>query len=129
MLNDPDVRKNLGALSGRWSEIEKRLGTLDPKTQEFYGILKSVYALNGSMHGWRSLKAPEEFEKAYGGLNTDPDTLAAGLKAAEESAKSIYEAGYKHPWGQKSGASSGGNTKLTPEQEKLLDQYFPAKKD
>ena len=46
----------------------KEVGSLDPKTQEFYGILKSIYALNGAMHGWRSIKAPEEFQKAYGDL-------------------------------------------------------------
>jgi hypothetical protein len=134
MLKDPEVRANVGALSGRWSEVEKKAGTLDPKTQEFYGTLKSIYALNGSMHGWRSLKAPEEFEKAYGDLHTDPDTLLGGLRAVEDTAKDVYQTGYHHPYGQTaSGAtnkpvgSGAGDpaTAETPEQKQLLDKYFP----
>jgi hypothetical protein len=106
LLKDPEVQSNLGVLNGRWSEVDKKIGDLDPKTQEFYGILKSIYAANGTMHGWRSLKAPEEFEKAYGDLHTDPATLTGGLKAVAESAKVFYQTGYKHPWSPQKGTPS-----------------------
>jgi hypothetical protein len=106
LINDPDVREQLGALSGRWSEVENKLGTLDPKTRELLGSLKSIYSLSGTMHGWRSIKVADEFEKAYGGLHTDPDSLLAGMQAMEDTAKTVYETGYKHPWGQQ--ANSGG---------------------
>ncbi len=103
MLNNPDVRKNLGVFNGRWSEIEKKVGSLDPKTQEFYGTLKSIYALNGAMHGWRSIKAPEEFQKAYGDLHTDPDTLLGGLAAVDKTARAVYQTGFHHPYGSTTG--------------------------
>jgi hypothetical protein len=107
LLKDPVVQANLGVLNGRWSEIEKKIGNLDPKVQEFYGLLKSIYAANGAMHGWRSLKAPEEFQKAYGDLHTEPATLVGGLKAVTDSAKAFYETGFHHPYAPKGQASLG----------------------
>lgn len=108
LLKDSDVQKELGALPGRVSEAEMKIGNASPKVRELYGTLKSIYSLAGTMHGWRSLKVADEFEKAYGGLHTNPDGLLAGMDAMENTAKAMYETGYKHPWGQKSNTSGSG---------------------
>jgi len=94
-LADPELKAQLGVLPGRVSELEKRIGDLPPKVAHFYGTLKSVYSLAGAMHGWRSIKVAEEFEKAYGGLHTNPVTLIAGLDAMTETAKAVEAAGYE----------------------------------
>jgi hypothetical protein len=114
LLKDPVVQANLGVLNGRWSEIEKKIGNLDPKVQEFYGLLKSIYAANGAMHGWRSLKAPDEFQKAYGDLHTEPATLVGGLKAVTDSAKAFYETGFHHPYAPKGQTPSGTSSTPAP---------------
>jgi hypothetical protein len=98
MIDDPEVRAELGSLPGRVSEFEMRIGNASPKVRELYGTLKSIYSMAGTMHGWRSLKVAEEFEKAYGGLHTDPDALIAGMNAMATSAEAMYEQGYKHPY-------------------------------
>jgi len=135
LLRDPAVQKNLGVLNGRWSEIEKRIGNLDPKTQQFYGELKSIYALNGAMHGWRSLKAPEEFQKAYGDLHTEPATLVGGLKAVTDTAKDVYETGFHHGWqGPGAKPSTGAPSPSGPVEPsggstpKTADEYLNALK-
>lgn len=99
-LADPDVRKQLGVLPGRLSEFERRLGDMDPKVAKLYGTLKSIYSLGGTMHGWRALKVAEEFEKAYGALHTNPDTLIGGLDSMTETAHEVYKAGYHHDIGE-----------------------------
>jgi hypothetical protein len=107
LIADPEVREELGSLPGRVSEVEMKIGNASSKTRELYGTLKSIYSLAGAMHGWRSIKVAEEFEKAYGGLHTDPDGLIGGMDAMERTAKDVYETGYKHPYGQESGAGGG----------------------
>ncbi|HXN71565.1 MAG TPA: hypothetical protein VN861_03315 [Candidatus Acidoferrales bacterium] len=128
LIKDPQVREQLGALPGRWSEVEAKLGTLDPKTRELLGALKSVYSLAGAMHGWRSVKVADEFEKAYGGLHTDPDSLLAGMDAMEKTAKAVYETGYKHPDKSAGGGDGKSNAPLPSELKNKLDTDFgPAK--
>ena len=95
LLRDPEVRGGLGVLPGRISEAEKVVGNLPPKVAELYGTLKSIYSLGGTMHGWRALQVAEEFEKAYGGLHTSPDTLLGGMDAMEGTARAIAAAGGK----------------------------------
>jgi hypothetical protein len=113
MISDPETRKELGALPGRVSEAEMSIGNASPKVRELYGTLKSIYSMAGTMHGWRSLKVAQEFEKAYGGLHTNPDALLAGMDAMAMSAEAMYETGYKHPYGQKLGPTGADGKQST----------------
>jgi hypothetical protein len=113
LVNDPEVQNNLGVFNGRMSEVGKRVGTIGGKTAEFYGTLKSIYSLGGTMHGWRSIKVAEEFEKAYGGLHTNPAGLQGGMNAMSDAANSVYHTayhrdvpGYVRP---RNGTGSGGH--------------------
>ena len=114
MLRDPEIRTSLGMLPGRVSEAERSLGNLSPKVQKLYGIMKSVYSLAGAMHGWRNIKVAEEFEKAYGGLHTNPDSTIAALDAMLETANAVYQAGYGKP------LSSAGPGGIDAELDRML---------
>ena len=127
LINDPEVKSSLGALPGRVSEAEMRIGNAPPKVRQLYGTLKSIYSMAGTMHGWRSLKVAEEFEKAYGGLHTDPDALLAGMDSMESTAKAMYETGYHHPYGQGTGASTGSGASSPHAVDKILDEIMPSK--
>lgn len=98
LIKDPEVSGNLGILPGAFSQLEQKMGDLPPKLRELVGLLKSIYSFAGTMHGWRSLKVAEEFEKAYGGLRASPDSLLAGMDAMSETANDVYKTGYKRDW-------------------------------
>ena len=124
LINDPDVRSNLGVLPGSVTQIEQKIGDMPPKMRELVGLLKSIYSFAGTMHGWRSLKVAEEFEKAYGGLRSSPEGLLSGLNAMETTAKDVYETGYKHPYGQKSNAGAGAGANPPHAVDKILDEII-----
>lgn len=84
-------RSKLGVLPGRVAEAERVIGNLDPALAELYGNLKSVYSLSGTAHGWRAIQVATEFEKAFGGLHTNPDTLLGGMKAQEDFARGLVQ--------------------------------------
>lgn len=111
LLRDPEIRKSIGVLPGRVSEAEHVLGNLPPKVQQLYGELKSIYSLAGAMHGWRAIQVASEFERAYGGLHTNPDTLSGGLDAMLQTANEVYQAAYNRPLnGDGAGGPSGATT-------------------
>jgi hypothetical protein len=113
MLQDPDVRSQMGVFSGRTTDIERKLGTIDPKMAKLYGELKSIYSLAGAMHGWRAIKVAEEFEKAYGSLKTNPDALLAGMDSMSDTAQAVIDAGYNTI----SGKPKGGGVNPPPKPE------------
>ncbi len=92
LLQDPEVVKGIGVLPGTVSEAERRMGNLPRKVRELYGTLKSEYSLAGTMHGWRALQVAEEFEKAYGGLRSNAESLRGGLDAMETTARAVMGA-------------------------------------
>ncbi len=118
MLRDPKIRAKLGVLPGRVSEVERRLGSIDPDVAELYGTLKSIYSLGGTMHGWRALQVAQEFEKAYGGLHTDPDATIGGLNAMMNTASAVAKAGGKLDVGN--APQPGG---LSPQAQALLKKH------
>ena len=93
MLNDPEVLQGMGPLPGRVSDAERYIGNAPPKIARLYGTLKSIYSLGGTLHGWRALQVAQEFEKAYGGLKTNPDALRAALESMRDTAQSVMGAG------------------------------------
>ena len=84
----------LGPIAGRWSELEKKAGNLDPSMRELAGTLISIYSLAGTMHGWRAIQVAEKFQDTYGGLSADPNSLLGGLKAMETTAQAVAKVGY-----------------------------------
>lgn len=112
MLKDPEVLSGVGPLPGRISDVERYIGNAPPKIARLYGTLKSIYSLGGTLHGWRALQVAQEFEKAYGGLKTNPDSLIAALEAMRDTAKSVM------------GAGGYGNTLPASGQRVTLDQFL-----
>lgn len=109
LIADPEVKKGFGVLPGRVSEAEKAIGNAPPKVQQAYGALKSAYSMAGTMHGWRALQVADEFEKAFGGLHTNPDSLLGGMQALDDSAKAIAHSGNrKFPEEEQGGGNQGG---------------------
>jgi hypothetical protein len=93
MLKDPEIVSGLGPMPGRISDVERWIGNAPPKIADLYGTLKSIYSLAGAMHSWRAIQVAQEFEKAYGGLKSNPATLSSALNGLRETAKSISTVG------------------------------------
>ena len=113
LLQDPETLAMLGPLPGRVSEMEKSIGDQSPKVQKLYGTLKSIYALAGTTHGWRALQVAEEFEKAFGGLHTNPQALIAGLQALHDSGDAIQQSVGREP-GQVFNKNNGSGATNAP---------------
>src|ERR1700747_39317 len=98
MLQDPTLLAQLGPLPGRVADAERVIGNQSPEVQRFYGTIKSIYSLAGTTHGWRALQVAQEFEKAYGGLKTNPEAFKAGLQALHDAGGYIKSVITKNQW-------------------------------
>lgn len=84
----------LGPIPGRWSEFQKKIGSLSGPPRELANTLKSIYSIAGTMHGWRAIKVADEFEHSFGGLKDSPAAIIDGLNAMEGTAHAVESVGY-----------------------------------
>src|SRR5882724_9303395 len=84
----------LGPIPGRWSEFQKKVGSLSGPPRELANTLKSIYSIAGTMHGWRAIKVADEFEHSFGGLKDSPAAIIDGLNAMEGTARAVESVGY-----------------------------------
>jgi len=63
----------MGPLMGRLAKGEIALGDVDPAIAELYGAMKSFYALQPAVHGFRNAEFVKDFETALGTLERDPE--------------------------------------------------------
>lgn len=116
---NPDA---LGPLSGRWSELEQKLGTLDGPARQLAGTLVSIYSLSGGLHGWRSIQVADEFEKKYGKLSSTPSSLNSGLDALKNTADNVIKTGY--PGGTTVKGATGGGTAASGRKNMTPEEYM-----
>ncbi len=90
------VHKNgasIGPLMGRISRGEIAIGDVPPDVAELYGAMKSFYALQPAVHGFRNAEFVKDFETAIGTLERDPEAFLAGMKGLEPTMKAVAEEG------------------------------------
>lgn len=94
MLQDPDIRNNMGPLMGNIRDyIAGKTNYLPPKLAGFADELNSYAAFKAGLHPVRGLGALEYFDKQIGKLGQTPEQLESKLKADALISKSVQKAG------------------------------------
>ena len=90
------VKKNgeqMGPLMGRLNRGEVAIGDVDPDIAELYSAMKSFYALQPAVHGFRNAEFVKDFETALGTLERNPDAFIAGMKGLKPTLQSVAKEG------------------------------------
>jgi hypothetical protein len=90
------VRKNadnMGPVMGRLEKGELKIGDVDPDVAELYSAMKSFYALQPAVHGFRNAEFVKDFETALGTLERNPDAFIAGMKGLKPTLESVAKEG------------------------------------
>lgn len=85
--------KEMGPLMGRINRGEIAIGNVDPKVAELYSAMKSFYALQPAVHGFRNAEFVKDFEHALGTLERDPEAFLAGMHGLEPTMKAVANEG------------------------------------
>jgi hypothetical protein len=85
--------KDLGPIIGRINKGEVRIGDVSPAVQKFYAQLESFYALQPSVHGFRNAEFVKDFDTFVGNLQTNPDSLIAGLEGLKPTLDAVQKEG------------------------------------
>lgn len=81
-MGNPQAIINSALLNTPWS---------DPETKGLRAQIASFAALNPALHGMRGQGMVEHFEKALGGIPTNPDAFIAGLRGMSLAAEVMTE--------------------------------------
>lgn len=128
-LKDPALRSEMGVIQGRVTEMDRKIGSMSPVARNFYATLKSFYALQGMLHGWRAIRVSEEFEKAIGNFVQSPEAMAAGIDSIYDTANIFIELGAANnyfPAGKDNAPQTTGGEGIKPE-IKDFDGVAPGK--
>ncbi len=90
------VHKNaasMGPLMGRLNRGEIAIGNVPPDVAELYSAMKSFYALQPAVHGFRNAEFVKDFEHALGTLERDPEAFIAGMKGLKPTLESVAKEG------------------------------------
>lgn len=101
------VRKNakgMGVIMGRLNRGEIALGDVDPAIAEVYGAMKSFFALQPAVHGFRNAEFVKDFETALGTLERDPEAFIGGMKGLRPTLESVEREGVTYHRRVKEGA-------------------------
>lgn len=93
---EASVRKNagsMGPLMGRLAKGEIAIGDVPPDVAELYSAMKSFYALQPAVHGFRNAEFVKDFEHALGTLERDPEAFIAGMKGLKPTLESVRDEG------------------------------------
>lgn|SRR5882757_2300099 len=93
---EASVRKNagsMGPLMGRLAKGEIAIGNVPPDVAELYSAMKSFYALQPAVHGFRNAEFVKDFEHALGTLERDPEAFIAGMKGLKPTLESVANEG------------------------------------
>lgn len=85
--------KEMGPIMGRINRGELAVGDVDPKVAELYAAMKSFYALQPAVHGFRNAEFVKDFEHALGTLERDPEAFLAGMHGLEPTMKAVANEG------------------------------------
>jgi hypothetical protein len=86
-------RADMGPLMGRINRGEIAIGNVDPEIARLYAAMKSFYALQPAVHGFRNAEFVKDFESALGTLERDPDAFIAGMEGLKPTLESVAKEG------------------------------------
>lgn len=86
-------REDMGPLMGRINRGEVSIGSVDPGVARLYSAMKSFYALQPAVHGFRNAEFVKDFESALGTLERDPDAFIAGMEGLKPTLESVAKEG------------------------------------
>lgn len=96
----PDLEKNvranakeMGPLMGRINRGEVAIGDVSPPVANLYSAMKSFYALQPAVHGFKNAEFVKDFETALGTLERDPEAFIAGMQGLKPTLESVYREG------------------------------------
>jgi hypothetical protein len=90
------VKKNsaeMGPLMGRINRGEVNIGNVDPEVAKLYAAMKSFYALQPAVHGFRNAEFVKDFETAIGTLERNPDAFLAGMEGLKPTLNAVAKEG------------------------------------
>jgi hypothetical protein len=105
----------MGPIMGRLNRGEIAIGDVDPKVAELYSAMKSFYALQPAVHGFRNAEFVKDFEHALGTLERDPDAFLAGMHGLEPTMKAVANEGVTFHKRIKEGGGAAPPAAGTPE--------------
>lgn len=85
--------KSMGPIVGRIARGELKIGNVDPSVAELYGAMKSFYALQPAVHGFRNAEFVKDFETAIGTLERNPEAFLAGIKGLRPTLEAVEKEG------------------------------------
>lgn len=108
------VKRNgasMGPLMGRLSRGEVAIGNVPPEVAQLYSAMKSMYALQPAVHGFRNANFVKDFETAVGTLERNPEAFVAGMQGLLPTLHAVANEGvtYRHRI-----VEGGGNTPNVP---------------
>lgn len=83
----------LGPLLGRYGSLTKFVGDPPPAYAQLAAELTSWIALHPAAHGFRGVRAVEEFEKAFGNPNWTPESLSAAIMGSFGTMNALRQVG------------------------------------
>lgn len=86
-------REKMGPLLGRVYRGEIKIGDVPPEMARLYSAMKSFYALQPAVHGFRNAEFVKDFETALGTLERNPDAFLAGMQGLAPTLKSVAKEG------------------------------------
>lgn len=86
-------RDDMGPIMGRINRGEIKIGNVDPEVAQLYSAMKSFYALQPAVHGFRNAEFVKDFESALGTLERDPDAFIAGMEGLKPTLQSVAKEG------------------------------------
>jgi hypothetical protein len=110
-----NVRKNaasMGPLMGRLARGKIAIGNVPPDVANLYAAMKSFYALQPAVHGFRNAEFVKDFETALGTLERDPEAFIAGMQGLKPTLESVAKEGktFHKRIVEGEGGTAGGKT-------------------
>jgi hypothetical protein len=91
-----DVKANaasMGPLMGRLYRGEINIGNVPPNVAKLYTEMKSMYALQPAVHGFRNAEFVKDMETAIGTLERNPDAFIAGMQGLVPTLNAVAKEG------------------------------------
>jgi hypothetical protein len=90
------IRQNadqLGPVMGRYNSMADFIGNAPPEYKSLAAELGSWVALHPAAHGFRGVKAAEEFQKTFGNVWNSPESLVAGIQGSFNTMGALEQVG------------------------------------
>lgn len=85
--------KEMGPIMGRINHGELAIGDAPPNVARLYAAMKSMYALQPAVHGFRSAEFVKDLETAIGTMERNPAAFVAGMEGLKPTLEAVAKEG------------------------------------